>query len=122
MRILYLVFICFIIVFLRFYNKKKHKIKRKQKHKNKDKDNNNLSKIYLKNDNFYNKYYNSNNSDLEILNKLKSRINRQSIISQKGGSKKYNKLKIESNISGNKIIYTNEKSTYTKLPFTHVKI
>ncbi len=74
--------------------------------------------IYKDNTDFYKKNFAKNNTDLEIkqINIDKGKITRNSNLNESGGSIHYNNIKINTNISGNKISLNEEQKTYRKLP------
>jgi hypothetical protein len=57
-----------------------------------------------------------NNNELNKVDINKGSLSIQNNISEKGGSKPYNKLVFDTNISDNKINYNETYKTYTKIP------
>jgi hypothetical protein len=120
-----LVFLFIIFLFILYFksddNKSKHNKSKHHKPINKLNYivNNEYNNIYLEDDLFYKRHYTNiydkpiHENEIKILNRGK--INRQSIISEKGGSKIFKNYKVQSNIN-DKIKYNDNKS-YKKLPY-----
>ena len=62
-----------------------------------------------------------NDTEIKQININKGKLTRQSIINESGGSYSYNNLKINSNISDNKIKSQKIYKSYTKIPFSKIK-
>jgi len=127
-----LVFLFLFSIFLFIiYNKsddkdyKQNKLKNKSINKSINKSkyivNNEVNNIYLEDDTFYKKNYTNNYDRLTHINEIKllnrGKINRQSIISEKGGSKIFKKYNVQSNINNNSIKNNVDNKSYRKLPY-----
>ena len=118
---IYLLCFIFLLIVLFYYYLNNNKL---QKNINYDNvyvlNNNDITKIYNEDDVFYKKHFIKNMNDTEIkqININKGKLTRQSITHETGGSHSYKNLKINSNISDNKIKPQEIYKSYSKLPFS----
>lgn len=114
-----------IVIFILYFLNKPPIKNKKIKKQNIDKTNiyvnttqNDHNIIYQENDDFYKKHFTKNTTDKEIkqINIEKGKTTRSSILSESGGSINYDNLQINTNISGNKIVSSQNIQTYRKLP------
>jgi len=114
----YIILFGLIILALYFINNKKQVIKKEKKI--------NYSDIYVVKNNIetQNIISNENNNfvkkitekEIKQINIEKGNTTRQSLIHESGGSTHYKEVKLNTNISGNKIIEKENAQSYRKLP------